>query len=203
MSTHCPSDQDIQQFWDWFSSIADDGIVSDESLQGDLDHRVSSLGSIVWELGPGASKRYSLAISPDGDPALLPLTTRIVSMAPSLAQWEFHRARQTRVPCMEFSIDAGGHMIDVDARTWRYILRRAPNNQFDIVIEQGNLSGADPETRYSAAVILLDGILGEARRLVQLRDVDAVVDLAEIGGNTPGKVSDIGVLADHLDTLLV
>ena len=72
-------------------SLAED--FAQPKILDQLDHEVSLLGDIVWELGPGASAEYALALSPDGDLDWLPATRQVVALAPQLPNWEFHPAR--------------------------------------------------------------------------------------------------------------
>lgn len=196
-----PDDKDILEFWAWFASIADalGDDFNNEVLQDALDARLGRLGEIAWELGPGSTAENALAISPDGDPGLLPLTRRIVAMAPRLGRWEFHPARPPRAECLEFSIGtSSGDEIDVDAQSWRYVLFEFPDKTFDIVIEQQNLADVTADNRYTAAVVLLDALLGEGKRLLRIREVEPVAALNPQQGK---KANPIAVLPEHLDSL--
>jgi hypothetical protein len=150
MVSTLPDDSDVLEFWAWFASIADD-LADDfmnEALQDALDARLGRLGEVAWELGPGATAENALAISPDGDPDLLPLTQRIVAMAPELRRWEFHPARPARSESMEFLIGTSGDdEIAIDARSWRYVLFEYPDLTFDVVLEQANLADVSDDER--------------------------------------------------------
>lgn len=100
---------------------------------------------------------------------------------------------------MEFLIQSdGGDEIAIDARTWRYVLFRFPDKTFDIVIEQENLANVSDDDRYTAAVVLLDALLGEGKRLLWIRNVEPVEALSPEQGK---KASRIVVLSEHLDSL--
>lgn len=200
MSLH-PNDNDILAFWTWFSTISNElgDDLANERLHDELDARIRSLGEIAWEIGPGSTAENALAVSPDGDVDRLPLTQRIVALAPKVPRWEFHPARPARAAGLEFWIaTSGGDEITVDARPWRYVLFRFPDNMVDVVIEQGNLADADDEDRYTAAVVLLDALLGERRRLLRVREVEPVVALKP---EQAKRAAPITVLPEHLDSL--
>lgn len=200
VSTH-PDDKDVLEFWAWFASIADElgDDFTNQALQDALDARLGRFGEIAWELGPGSTAENALAVSPDGDPDLLPLTQRIVAMAPTLPGWEFHPARPARAESLEFSIGtSSGDEIAVDAQSWRYVLFKFPDKTFDIVLEQQNLTDVSDDDRYTAAVVLLDALLGEGKRLLRIREVEPVAALNPEQGK---KANPITVLPEHLDSL--
>jgi hypothetical protein len=175
-----PRDDKIEQLWRWFADVSTElaGKYEDDEMLDELDRRVAAIGDVSWELGPGSTKECALTLTPDGDPNLLPVTQRAVAMAPELPLWEFYSARQKKEWELQFSMESsGGNMVDVDARPWRYTLLRLPEGRFDIIVEQPNLGDLIEEDRFAAAVIVLDGILGEARRLLSIDGIEAVTSL--------------------------
>jgi hypothetical protein len=200
MSIPLPSNDYILEFWRWFEGIADKlgSNFDNPTLLEELDRQVARLGGVAWELGPGSSAENSLAISPDGAADLLPLTQQIVSLAPEIPHWEFLPARPARPQNLEFSIGTTtGSEIDIDARQWRYVLFRFPDGTFDLVLEQGNMGSASDEERFTAAVVLLDGLLGEARRL---RSIGCIETVAALESGPKEKASPVASLVAHLDS---
>ena len=196
-----PHDEKISAFWSWFASIA--GRLSENFdnpvLLAELDAKVSELGDIAWELGPGSREENALAISPDGAAEWLPVTQRIVATAPPIPGWEFHPARPVKEWNLQFAISAAaGGELEIDARPWRYVLFRFPDGTFDVVLEQNNLFDASEEDRFAASVVLLDGLLGEAKRLLRMRDIESVVTLPQ---DQASKANPVTVLLEHLDSL--
>ena len=59
--------------------------------------------------------------------------------------------------------------LEVNANSWRYVLLAFPDGVFDLVLERANMLGVGEDDRYAAAVVLLDGLLGEATRSHQRR----------------------------------
>ncbi|HRI69810.1 MAG TPA: hypothetical protein PK156_36525 [Polyangium sp.] len=198
-----PANDKIAAFWRWFQTIADDlaADFEDEQLQAELDKRIAQLGDISWELGPGIVEENALVMTPDGSRDWLPVTQHIVELAPRISGWEFQSARPPRKWDMQFSIEgAGGTHLDIDARPWRYVLFTYPDNTFDIVLEQNNLHSVDDDDRYAAAVVLLDGVVGERRRLALLGGIECVETLS---ADHACKANPMHHLAQHLDSLVV
>lgn len=196
-----PNDTKIRELWNWFANVSDKlaNDLEDQELLDQLDEKVSKLGEIAWELGPGEKRECALTLTPDGDPDWLPMTQRAVAMAPELARWEFYPARQKKRWELQFSMEAGnGRILDVDARSWRYVLLRFPEGTFDIVLEQPNLADVDEDDRYAAAVIVLDGVLGEANRLLSIEGIEPTEVLPP---EQSKKANSIKVLNDHLRSL--
>lgn len=192
------NDEHILSFWTWFCAVAADLAKDFENdpLLTELDARVSAMGDISWEIGPGAEKECALTLSPDGSHDWFTLTQRAVAMAPELPAWEFHSARQKKEWKLQFSMAvADGRVVNVDARPWRYVLLRFPDGSLEIIIEQSNLIGIDEDSRYTAAVIVLDGILGEALRLLSLKYITPVQAL---DSKESSKANPMGVLAGQL-----
>jgi hypothetical protein len=181
--------QDVRDFWSWFSTIADalGEDFEDRALRDELDARVSALEEgLTWELGPGPHGEHVLAVSPDGERALLPAAERVVASAPPVPGWRF-----------SIEGDDGG-TIDVDATQWKYVLFRWKDGMFDVLVEARGLEERTEGDRHRVAAILLDGILGERRRLRTFADIEAVNVLPP---DLVSKASNVGVLRDHLDRI--
>lgn len=200
-SDHAPS-REIQIFWQWFETIAADlgKDFDDPALLGELDRRVSELGDVSWEIGPGLVEECALVITPDGSKDQLATSRSIVESAPQIRGWEFHWAKPPKRWEKQFEIESDrGGVIPVDARSWRYVLFRFPDGTFDVILEQSNLAAASEGDRYTAAVVLLDGILGELRRLELIGGIEAVAALPK---EQEAKASPIDVLSKHLESLV-
>lgn len=191
-----PSDEAIGRFWHWFASVAARlGVAFEPALHDELDDRLAQLGQVAWELGPGLRAPHWLVISPDGALAWLPVTQRIVELAPLIEGWEFHASRPPKRWSLQFQLSQGKRMVPIDAREWRYILYEVSPSQFDIVVEQRGLRGATDGTRFAATCIVLDGQLGEAERLTRFRDIEWVKKLTVAQAGEASRLVD---LADHL-----
>ncbi len=200
-TNHHLDDERILEFWAWFEQVA--GQLAEnldhDSILGSLDARVSQLGDVSWEVGPGHHAANALTITPDGDPSWLDVTLRIVALAPQLEGWEFYPARRAKEWSLVFAMEGSeGSELEVDANPWRYVLHRYADRSFDIVVEQNDMVGGDDDDRYSAAVIVLDGLLGEAERLRTIGGIECVSKLAPPEAE---KASAMTSLRRHLESL--
>lgn len=164
----------------------------------ELDSEVRALGPISWELGPGMQNNWRLTLTPDGDRALLPLTAAIVARAPEIVGWEVASSRQPREWDLTFSMSlSSGDTVEIDARSWNYVLWRFSDGSLDIKIGLDGVTSLSDEDRYRAAVIVLDGLLGEERRLEKLETIEVVTRLEsdELSRATP-----IALLPQHLSS---
>lgn len=173
------SDEDIQDFWHWFKANRDafGDTFENEALLRELGERVSALGPVGWEVGPGCADTASnsLTISPAGDAEVLPLTRRIVASAPSCPGWEFHWAKPPKRWDRKYIIeDPKGVDVLVNAAHWRYILRRYPDGLLDVVLKAPEICRWAEDEWTTAALILLDGELGEELRITRIHAVEVV-----------------------------
>ena len=170
----------VVDFWQWFVGVAPKLAKPQppEGLIDELTVRVQEdLGVPGWEIGPdpaGAPRMF--ALSPEGDPELLAVTGAVVDAAPALAGWAFYAARPPR-PGAPLRFTMGD--VDIDASAWRFVCLAAPEGGEDetgIVVEQPGLEKRlkREDDRLAAAVICLDGLIGEGRRLETFSEVYAV-----------------------------
>jgi hypothetical protein len=194
-------DRAIAAFWAWFGSIADElaADFGEERIHRDFTSRLAALGGLRWELGPGVAASCRLAISPDGDRGRLPAADRVVAMAPAVPEWEFVAGRPPRDAALELQLHtSAGAPLDVDARSWRYVLSRYPDGAFDIAIEQVGSVGLGDELAHAAAVLVLDALLGERRVLLEVNAIEVVSTFA---AERARRASPIATLVAHLDSL--
>ncbi|PRQ10121.1 hypothetical protein [Enhygromyxa salina] len=200
--TSFPPEVSVHSFWAWFETVAPILAQNFENPQihEELDRQVSRLGGMTWELGPGHAAQNALTLTPDGDPDLLRATKHIVALAPSIPNWEFHPAKPPKEWALTFSLETEGEtVVDVDANRWRYVLLRFPDSTFDILLRQDGTELHDDDDRYVAAIIVLDGLLGEEARMslvgsIELVDAFSAEELA--------RVTPISELPHHLMSLL-
>jgi hypothetical protein len=201
--TSFPPDADIQDFWAWVQTIADELAedLENGAIIETLNRRVSRLGDISWEVGPGRHAENALTLTPDGDPAKLAVTKHIITFAPSVAGWEFYPAKPAKDWNLMFSIETeNGDIVDVDARTWRYVLFRFPDDTFDLILSQDGLAPVGEDDRYTAAVIVVDGLLGEEVRMALIDTIEPVEALSK---KDEPQATSILALPQHLESLSV
>ncbi|HWQ91719.1 MAG TPA: hypothetical protein VN673_08610 [Clostridia bacterium] len=200
-----PHDPEVAFFWKWFEGKSRElaSNLENEDVIRDLDHRVSLFadGSLSWEIGPGLHAPFCLVISPGGQKVLLPITKAIISQAPQVEGWEFQPAKPPKKwsPCFSFESTTGGQ-ITVDATKWEYLLLEYPDRLYEILIKTTGSSEITQQDKGTAAEIVVDGTLGELKRLEAVYAIEIVEEFRE---DLRPKASPIGVLGAHLDSLLM
>jgi hypothetical protein len=115
---------------------------------------------LAWEIGPGKQKRYSLTISAEGRARVRPLANKIVSLAPTLDEWEFYASRQPR-PAPP-TIALLGESDSVATQYWRYLARfDTTPGRVDLEIFSDDLSQLPEDKALNAVQIYLDAVFGE------------------------------------------
>jgi hypothetical protein len=191
----------IEAFWSWFRSSSQRLAKADDNsgVVQELGSRLLLFADFSWELGPGLIERNAFALSPGGDAARLAITRHIVDLAPSLPGWEFHPALPRKDWELRFHLEVGaGQDAAVDASKWTYRLHRFPDGTFDIDLAQMGATHLSDDDRWTAAVIALNGELGEARRLELIGGVELVDELDASDGP---RGTPLGSLRDHLEQL--
>ena len=137
-----------------------------------------------YTLPNGALHQGVVAIAEDSDLSTalmqyMQTSEQIVAMAPEVPDWEIHPARPAcAVPRLALA-SGDGRQIVADPRCWRYTLHGRPDGAFNIVIEQPGLEGVSEDHRYAAAFCWLDALLGEARSLRLIRNIEVVTALSD------------------------
>jgi len=184
----------IVDFWTWFTKRSDDlhSDNYDKSVLGELDETVCSWG-LIWEIGPGFIKKWSLAISPNGDKELLDKAKNIIDKAPQLSDWEFYFAKQEKenwhiVRLVDLNIE-------INASDWTYIILQYDDYKKEVLIKADNLTKFDKETKRLAADLVLTNLLGEELKMEKVDFFDIVTDFDSKNGITelkflPAHISD-------------
>jgi hypothetical protein len=186
----------ITNFWNWFSENCQLFGNSFENAQliNKLDEEIVSLGNgqLSWEIGPGINEANALVISPNGNLDLLEYTKTIVAKAKQCNNWEYHFAKPPKHWDLAFEFQTqGDKTIKVDALDWKYILLQYEDGMYGTVICCSNLEKISKSDRLMVAEILLDGILGEEKRIKLIDDIEMVYTFTKAEESKAGNIKDI------------
>jgi hypothetical protein len=194
--------KEVNSFWKWFSDNCGyfGQNFDNEELLDDLDNRINELGEFTWEIGPGTSSMNQLVISPGGDIDLLPYTKEIVSYAPVVFDWEFYHAKPPKE--WEFIFDFekdDGNAVEINASQWKYVLLKYDDGMFEVILQTRDLHGFSEDDKIVISEILLDGILGEERRMLFICGVDVTEEFED---SYKLKSSNIKSLSNQMKSLI-
>src|SRR5579859_2306930 len=177
----------IEEFWRCFLSVSADLLAGTEDalLQIELSNHLYAIDpDLIWETGPGESKRRQLTISPNLNPDLRDTAKNIVSAAPALEDWEFQHARRPRKWDYKLTLESGsGAPIEIDASGWVFVALRYPAGTYQVLLHGGNLPPLTTDQRRQAAADALVNLLGEEVVLEVINDfglLNSLVPLATL-----------------------
>ncbi len=84
----------------------------------------------------------------------------------------------------------------IDANDWRYVLYRFPDSTYDVTVCVPDFEQLPYGTMKDAVEIVLDGEIGEERRILLLKEIEIV---ESFDGEHASKSSPISVISHHLD----
>ncbi|HET6843533.1 MAG TPA: hypothetical protein VFK06_17910 [Candidatus Angelobacter sp.] len=155
----------IEEFWRCFLSVADDLLAGthDPLLQMELSNHLYAIHPfLIWETGPGHSKRRQLTISPNLNPDLRETAKNIVSAAPALEDWEFQHARPRRKWNYKLTVETGrGTPIEIDASGWVFIALYFRPGAYQVLLHGENVPPLTENQRRQAAADVLVNLVGE------------------------------------------
>lgn len=174
MNTSGESDENlkISAFWRWFAE--NDAILRNLVPESppwlELEQRLRSLGVEAWEIGPAAGGRTAFAISPARSPEKLPLTRKIVGLAPSIPGWLFFSAKQPKDWNRVFVWSLPG--LEIDARQWKFLVYRYADGLFDVVLLGPILDSFSKEERLRIVSFVVESEIGEEILVERVFEVD-------------------------------
>jgi hypothetical protein len=161
-----PTREQIEEFWRWFAGAREEiakllDARNARELADMIQARLSRLyPSLQWEVGPGLRKEFQFVISPGGRLELRPLIREIVGRAPELPDWEFHGSRQPAPGRLTVTLPESG--VTISARGWTFSHSLNPlTARIDLILHDDRLCKLENVPRLRAALLILDGLLGE------------------------------------------
>lgn len=173
----------IESFWEWFVGMepqyraffTEEIAVNHKFLKDSMDNRVLDFGRFKWEMGEGKEVKYFLTISPNGSPELFDISRQIVSLSPSLFDWEFFSAKPPKIWDYTFDIyDDFMRLTPVDATVWKFSMVKNRQGFLDLIVAAPNIQNLDPDTIKAAGETVIINILGEADFIKRIGSVEIV-----------------------------
>jgi len=171
------NNSEIELFWRWFSgNQADFGHkFENKELLSELDKQLANLGVHSWEVGPGLYCEKQLVVSPGGELTLLELTNKIVSLAPTINDWEFYPAKQPKEWSLQVNLwTQTGTEVKIDGSIWKFVILKYEDGATEIIMQASNVINLNIEDKITAGEILLDGLLGEENRIRWFQYIDVI-----------------------------
>lgn len=169
----------IDAFWRWMQDALLPGVYRggsvDHALVEELGRRVDALGSFDFELGPLGDGSF-FALSPRGHRDRYAQTQAIVAAAPTVAGWTFLAAKPAKEwDPSRFQIVRSGEVVLLDLTAWEFVSPRFPDGARDVYLRPSRASlelGLSDDELVSIAISVVDGALGEGRRIERVAYID-------------------------------
>ena len=155
----------IRALWTWF--VANANRWSEQRIEdaaAELESKLFAIVNVGWEIGPLGDGAF-FALSPDpADATKMALAEEILASAPQMPGWRFTLYKPRREWMLQFAIRAGSSY-EIDGTCWEYVIYRFEDGTYDILFkpDAGVLALGDDDLHH-AAMIIVDGELGEAKR---------------------------------------
>jgi hypothetical protein len=195
-------DRAIESFYEWFRVSGDElaRARTESPVVAELDERVHALDPrLSWEIGPGTQQDHCLAISPNGDAALIELCRKITQSAPLINGWEFRPFRQPKNHPFVVEWDLQDAGLTVDPDTAEYVLLRFADGTYDMYlrVSDGSFASHGDATRFG--FVLVESVIGEEARMALIRNVEVV---RTFPARVLGRETRLAHLRAHIDQLL-
>jgi len=166
----------IKAFWNWFSchqkELGEDNVAPD--IIAELEEQLFLIKRLDWEIGPGSRTSHQFALSPQGDLQLLEFTTKIIELAPRIEDWEFFAAKPPKSWNLIFELLVEGAPHSVDGKLWEFVAYKFKDGTYDLVFKPNSSNELSEEYLYWASTIIIDGEIGEERRMRKVGKVEIV-----------------------------
>jgi hypothetical protein len=126
---------------------------------------------IMWEFGPGTrgTQGQRLVLTPEAEHRLRPLVDVVLSRAPKVDGWEFHRHRLAED--LSLALRAVAERTSVDFNGWQAYADLTDEGLIDITLSPP-FALAEREEARAAALLLVEALVGEELMDVWIGDVD-------------------------------
>jgi hypothetical protein len=142
--------------------------------------------ALMWEFGPGLRGGHRLVITPESERRLRPLTTAVLSRAPTLAGWEFYPYRLAEPRDLALLTVQG--RCGVDFGRFRASVQATSDGGVDLVFWSREVDAIGMDAARGAAFVATESLLGE-------EVLDNFVNVIDAAADPAGDDVDLGALA--------
>lgn len=196
------NEKKVNGFWNWFIDNKFDLVperISD-NLISKLDDKILSLGDFSWEIREGFIKENMLIISPGGNIDLLPITKRIIELAPIIEDWEFSHYKPSKEWDYQLILYEESNVKKIlNVKDWEYVLYKFKDGTFDIIFKTKNLNSSLQEEKVLVGDIVLESIIGEESSLKFIKNMEFV---QEFNDTDKQKSNPLIFLKKHFEELI-
>jgi hypothetical protein len=172
----------IPAFWLWFSEhkVMLGATDVSQELISEFEEKLFVIDQLGWEIGPGLHVAHRLSLSPYGNFEKLNLTRKIIQMAPSFEDWEFHVAMPPKDWNLSFNLMIANSPFVVDGKLWEFVAYKFKDGTYDLIYKPDSLSKQLGDKYLQlAATIITDGELGEEQRIEAIPKIEVVLEWSE------------------------
>lgn len=153
-----------ERFWRWFADKADS--IASHPGNGNLINAINQQVSLTWpqlawEIGPDPAGDWYLALSPNLNRDLINQAKEAIQAAPEVPGWKFYAARQRKAWDGRFELGTDGGVKQFNSSDWHFILLLYPDGEKELVLITPDADLLNPDDRWQAAAIVIEGLLGE------------------------------------------
>ncbi len=177
----------IEAFWAWFETnrtlieavVTGDNHPKTQTIVEQFDHHILDLGRFKWMLDNPTAQNFTFTLSPNNDSELYKKSRAIIADSPYFSNWTFYDHIQS-IGLVPFEIyDAQMDIQEIDPAPWKFSLKEAGDNRFDLTLLQTNCDRIDSETCELAAEIALSNILGEGHKIDAIHSVKLAKEFSD------------------------
>jgi hypothetical protein len=157
----------IHRFWTWWTQArlrAETAVQTGQwgALVDDIISHVQAIDAgLAWHFSPGQQARHALCVTPQGDPALRPVTERWLRAGPPADRtWEYHPARPATPEALIATLEIGGHRLHPGAARLHLSIDEQ-RQVIDVGFYHPAFRKLPEPLRWRVAFLTLDCLLGE------------------------------------------
>jgi hypothetical protein len=183
--SHPDRSQAVAAFWAWWPQARDRCVAAirggswPDDLIAEINERVNAIDpKLQWEFGNGSAANHVLVVSPGGDPALRGIASDWLGAAPAAdATFEYAASRQPEPDAVRLTLTVNGTEIAVAAL--RYAIT-VTADRVDLLVYHPAFAALSEETRWQAAFLTLDWLLGEDAVDSRIGFIDVVTETPQL-----------------------